>query len=54
MVSFTSRPLYPPERSHRHPLDRRQGGSQSRSGRGGEKNLSAPAKNSTPVVQPVA
>jgi hypothetical protein len=31
VVSFTPRPLYP-----RHPLDRRLGGPQSRSGRGGE------------------
>jgi len=34
--SFTPRPLYSQGKNTRHPLDRRLGGSQSRSGRGGE------------------
>jgi hypothetical protein len=35
VVSFTPRPLYPQGRSPWYPLDRRLGGPQSRSGRGG-------------------
>jgi hypothetical protein len=35
-----SRPLYPPAKSLRCPLDRRLGGPQSRSGRGGEEKNS--------------
>jgi hypothetical protein len=38
VVSFTPRPLYPQEKSPHYPLDGRLGGSQSRSGRGGEEN----------------
>jgi len=46
--------LPPWGKSSRYPLDRRLGGSQSRSGRGGEeKEILAPAGNRTPVVQPV-
>jgi hypothetical protein len=57
VVSFTTRPLYPRERNSRNSLDRRLGGPQNRSGRGGEeKNLTILRKsNSHPsVVQPVA
>jgi hypothetical protein len=45
-----------PEKSPWYTLDRRLGGPQNRSGRGGkEKNLMIdPARNWTPVVQPVA
>jgi hypothetical protein len=40
VVSFTPLPLYPRGKSPRYPLDRRQSGPQSRSGRRGEqKNL---------------
>jgi hypothetical protein len=48
VVSFTPRPLYPQGKSPWHPLDRRLGGHQSRSGRDGEE------KPWTPIVQPVA
>jgi hypothetical protein len=40
VVSFTHRPLYPQEKSHQYPLDRRLGGPQSRSGSGGEEKNS--------------
>jgi hypothetical protein len=44
VVSFTSRPLYPQGKSPWYPLDRRLGGPQSRSGRGGEeKNSQTPS-----------
>jgi hypothetical protein len=36
VVNFTPRPLYPPGKSPRYPLDGRLGGPQSRSGRFGE------------------
>jgi hypothetical protein len=39
---FTPRPLYPQGKNHRYPLDRRLGGPQSRSGRGGEAKDSQP------------
>jgi hypothetical protein len=42
VVSFTPRPLYPQGKSPWYPLDRRLGGSQSRSGRGGEEKNSQP------------
>jgi hypothetical protein len=43
VVSFTLRPLYPQGKSSWYPLDRRLGGPQSRSGRGGEeKNSQSP------------
>jgi hypothetical protein len=42
VVSFTLRPLYPQRKSPRYPLGRRLGGSQSRSGRGGEEKNSQP------------
>jgi hypothetical protein len=37
VVSPKPLPLYPQEKSPQYPLDRRLGGPQSRSGRGGEK-----------------
>jgi hypothetical protein len=40
VVSFTPRPLYPQRKSPWYPLDRRLGGPQSRSGRGGEEKNS--------------
>jgi hypothetical protein len=36
VISFTLRSLYPRKKSLRHPVDRRLGGLQSLSGRGGE------------------
>jgi hypothetical protein len=48
VVSFTPRPLYLQGKSPRYPLDRRLGGTQSRSGRGGEeKKFPAPTGNRT-------
>jgi hypothetical protein len=47
--SFKPRPLYPQENSPWYPLDRRLGGPQSQSGRGGEeKNSLASAGTRTP------
>jgi hypothetical protein len=40
VVSFTPRSLYPQGKSPWYPLDRRLGGPQSRSGRGGEEKNS--------------
>jgi hypothetical protein len=55
VVSFTRRPLYPQEQSPWYPLDRRLGGPQSRSGRGGEKKNSQPLPGlEPPIIQPVA
>jgi hypothetical protein len=49
------RPLHPQEKSPYYPLDRRLGGPQSRSGRGGEKeNSQALPGFETPLIQPVA
>jgi hypothetical protein len=42
LISFTPRPLYPQGKSPWYPLDRRLGGPQSRSGRGGEEKNSQP------------
>jgi hypothetical protein len=42
VVSFTPRPLYPQGKSPWYPLDRRLGGPQSRSGRGGEEKNPQP------------
>jgi hypothetical protein len=39
VVSSTPRPLYPQGKSPWYPLDRRLGGPQSRSGRGGEEKI---------------
>jgi hypothetical protein len=46
--------LTPLRKSPRHPLDRKLGGPQSRSGRFGEEKHFAPDGNRTPAVQPVA
>jgi hypothetical protein len=57
VVSFTPRPLYPQGKSPRYPLQRRLGGPQSRSGRGGEEKNSQPPTELEPQnidVQPVA
>jgi hypothetical protein len=57
VVSFTPQPLYPRGKSPWYPLDRRLGGPQSRSGRGGEEKNSHSRRESnprTPIVQPVA
>jgi len=48
VVSFTSRPLYPQGNSPWHPLDRRLGGLQIRSGRSGEEKNSQPS----PGIEP--
>jgi hypothetical protein len=55
MVSFTSRPLYPQGKTPWYLLNRRLGGSQSRSGRGGkEKNSQTLPGVEPPIIQPVA
>jgi hypothetical protein len=46
VVSFTPPPLYPPGKSPWYELDRRLGGAQGHSGRGGEE------KNSQPGIEP--
>jgi hypothetical protein len=48
VVSFTPRPLYPRGKSPWYPLDRRLGGPQSRYGRGGERKISSPSRDSKP------
>jgi hypothetical protein len=49
VVRFTPRPLYPRGNSILYPLDRKLGGLQSQSGRGGKENkFSAPTGNRTP------
>jgi hypothetical protein len=54
-VSFTPRQLYPRGMSPRYPLDRRLGGPQSQSGRGGEeKNFQLMPGLEPPIIQPVA
>jgi hypothetical protein len=54
-VSFTPRPLYPQRKSPQHPLDRRLGGPQSRSGLGGKEKNSQPLSGlETPIIQSVA
>jgi hypothetical protein len=45
VVRFTPRPLYPQGKTPWYPVDKRLGGPQIRSGRGGEE------KNSQPVAQ---
>jgi hypothetical protein len=42
VISFTPRPLYSQGKNPLYPLDRRLGGPQSRSGRGGEEKNSQP------------
>jgi hypothetical protein len=55
VVSFTPRPLCSREKSPYYPLDRRLGGPQSRSGRGGEKKNSQPLPVlEPPIIQPGA
>jgi len=55
VVSFTPWPLYPHVKSPWYPLDRRLGGPQSRSGRGGEEKNSQPLPGlEPPIIQPVA
>jgi hypothetical protein len=44
VVSFTPWPLYPQGKSPMYPLDRRLGGPQSLSGRGGEEKNSQPSQ----------
>jgi hypothetical protein len=55
VVSFTPQPLYPKGKSRWYPLDRRLGGPQSRSRRGGEEKNSQPQPGIEPrIIQPVA
>jgi hypothetical protein len=54
VVSFTLLPLYSRGNRPRHPLDRKLGGPQSRSGRCEEDKNLPPAGNTTRSVQPVA
>jgi hypothetical protein len=49
VVSFTTRPLYPRGKSPQYPLNRRMGGTQSRSGRDGEVNILNPIATRTPT-----
>jgi hypothetical protein len=49
VASFTPRPLYPQGNSPPFPLDRRLGGPQSRSGRGGQEKSS----HSPPGIEPL-
>jgi hypothetical protein len=56
VVSFTTQPLCPQGKRPWYPLDRRLGGPQSRSGRGGEEKIPQclPALElRTPIIQPV-
>jgi hypothetical protein len=48
VVSFTPQPLYPQGKSPWYPLDKRLGGPQSRSGRGGEGKNSRPPSGIEP------
>jgi hypothetical protein len=58
VVSFTPRPLYSHGKSPWYPLDRRLGGPQSSSWRGGEEKNSQPPRHEsnprTPIIRPVA
>jgi hypothetical protein len=55
VVDFTPQPLYSQGKSPWYPLDKRQGGPQSRSGRGGEEKNSHPLPGlKPPIIQPVA
>jgi hypothetical protein len=54
VVRFTPRPLYPQGKSPWYPLDRRLGGPQRQSRRGGEeKNSQALQGIEPPIIQPV-
>jgi hypothetical protein len=50
VVSFTPRPLYPQGKCLWYPLDRRLGGPQSHSGRGGEEKNSLPLPGLDPPI----
>jgi hypothetical protein len=50
VVSFTPRPLYLQAKSPWYPLDRRLGGLQNRSGRGGEEKNSQPLPGLEPPI----
>jgi len=52
VFSFTRRSLYPRGKSPRYPLDRRLGGSQKRSERGGEQKNSQPLTGLEPPDHP--
>jgi hypothetical protein len=54
VVSFTPRPLCSQGKSPWCPLNRRLGGPQSRSGRGGEEITSSYRDSNPPIIQPVA
>jgi hypothetical protein len=55
VFSFTPQPLYPQGKNLWYPLDRRLGGPQSRSGRGGEEKNSQPLPGlESPIIQSVA
>jgi len=55
VVSFTPWPLYSQGKSDCHPLDRKLGGPQNRSGRGsGERNSHPLPVLELPIIQPVA
>jgi hypothetical protein len=54
VVSFTFRSLYPQRRRPWYPSDRRLGGPQSRSGRGGEEKNSQPLPGpEPPIIRPI-
>jgi hypothetical protein len=54
-VSATPQPLYPQGKSPWYSLDRRPGGLQSLSGRGGEEKYTQPLPElEPPIIQPVA
>jgi hypothetical protein len=54
VVSFTPRPFYFQRKSPCYPLDRRLGGPQSLSGRGGEEKNSQPLPTfEPPIIQPL-
>jgi hypothetical protein len=53
VVSFTPPPLYPQGKSPGYPLDRRLGGPQSRSGRGGEEKNSQPQRSSSSYLSAI-
>jgi hypothetical protein len=55
VVSFRAWPLYFRSKSPSCPLDRKLGGPQSRSGRGGEEKNSQPLQGlESPIIQPIA
>jgi len=55
VASFTPRPIYPQGKSPWYPPDRRVGGPQRRSGRGGEEINSQPLSGlEPPIIKPVA